>query len=134
MNTQPKSSPSFPQEMEIPVPLTVHESVSPKAAELLLKTADRLAYMPDEYCQGAFTTHHNCGTACCLLGHMARFAGLKLDYDEEGNINASRVGLTPPQYKRIFNTAFWPMMCRGQHDATPQEGIARIEHFLSTGI
>lgn len=136
MNPPNKSTTVFPQTEEIPVPLEIHPSVSPLAAELLMKVAEILANEPARYCQAKFSGHR-CGAACCILGHMAASAGMRLPFDETGELNAHNLGLTSLQYRRIFSHSLWPecigAMNLAYKEVTPMLAIARIEHFLRTG-
>lgn len=134
MNPPNKSTTVFPQTEEIPVPLEIHPSVSPLAAELLMKVAERIATDPHQYNQGNFTGHHKCNSPCCILGHCALVAGLRLDYDGTGNKNANPLGLTNQQYINLFWAGLWPVSTLGEmNKITAQQGIARIEFFLRTG-
>lgn len=133
MPPKPKSSPSFPQEMEIPVPLTVHESVSPKAAALLEGVIEVLMVTPKMYDQwSAYRSH--CGTPLCIIGWMAHFAGIPQNtYPEQRDREAfaPTLGLTAFQLERLYLPSLWPT----PHDnaPTPAQGITRISHFITTG-
>lgn len=128
-------NPVYPQTVEIPEPLEVHPSVSPLAAELLMKTAERIAANGKSYVQERCDP--SCGSACCIIGHMQDVAGVYYNYPTAG-LNrvetAPRIGLTLHQFERLFYTHNWPTPCGcNLNEATPEQGIARISHFLSTG-
>lgn len=118
----------FPQTEVIPQPLTVHESVSPLAAELLMKAAEILAKTPERYYQGECT--NECGAPCCIIGHMLWLVGAQ-DLLSSSKAALDSIGLSNIQRDRIYHTFYWPM--KHTRNPSPQEGIARIEHFLRTG-
>ncbi len=135
MNHPPITRGPYPQTTEIPVPLVVHESVSPLAAELLMKVTDILHRNPENYNQARCNTYW-CGTPLCIYGHMANILGKKVNgvCDEDRDASAKEVGLTKKQLEALFYTENWPTAHgKFMHDATPEQGIARIEHFLRTG-
>lgn len=124
--TTPKSLQVHPQTTEIPEPLTIHPSVSPLAAELLMKTARELMVRPWLYDQSK-PIARECGAPCCIIGHMMNFSG-------QGGMacEPQRVGLSSSQFVSIFHAFSWPVHPKGSA-TTAAEGIARIEHFLRTG-
>lgn len=113
-----------PQTVAVPEPLTVHPSVSALAAELLMKTCEQIAKEPDSYNQQVPT--RMCGSPCCITGWMEHFAG------------GYNIGLTREQERSLFLWfSGWPNHLQGgfdrAKDVTADFGIARIEHFLTTG-
>lgn len=116
-----------PQTEAIPS-LVIHPSISPQAAELLLKTADILASQPERYNQGnLFAKYSPCGTACCIVGHM----GLLIGENSLCTRDHKKVGLTYQQIMAICWLDGWPT--ETQHPVSPAQGIARIEWMLTTG-
>lgn len=129
-NNSVQSVSVHPQIVEIPVPLVVHESVSPLAAELLMKTAETLASNPMLYDQRVPYPQHDCGAPCCIIGHMRIHAGEA----HSGSLYLDKIGLNDDQFERICYVNSWPdHIRRFGYEATPAQGIARIEHFLRTG-
>lgn len=128
MNTK---TTTFPQTIEIPSPLEIHPSVSPLAAELMMKTAEVLAATPQLYLQHTAGAG-SCNTPCCIFGWMRRFSGEENTYWKDC---ITSVGLTPQQAESIFKYWEWPACVapRNKLLITAHEGIARIEHFLRTG-
>lgn len=145
----------FPQTQEIPVPLTVHESVSPLAAELLMKTCDELSARPQNYNQNlsaprklaaamGFTVSmrdrsHGCETACCIYGWMRHFAGLTPVGADLAENDVRGVGLTHAQFKALFDFREWPALFNARAYDHPNlipasVGIARMEYMLTTGL
>ncbi len=127
MNSKTKNSTVFPQTEAIPQPLEVHPSVSPLAAELLMKTAEKLAKSPSCYNQ-----QEPCGSVCCIIGHMEIIlAGKHLPFYDDS------LGLTNTQYHRIFEYSqetWGKLYSTDRAFAIPASvGIARIEHMLRTG-
>lgn len=126
MNPPNKSTTVFPQTEEIPVPLEIHPSVSPLAAELLMKVAERLALNPA--CYNQQWPRHSCNSPCCIIGHMEHLSGV------DGN------GLTEHQRQSLFYVSHWPEGLQPEErtimavESIPaSDGIARIEHMLKTG-
>lgn len=124
------NSVAHPQVEAIPAPLEVHPSVSPLAAELLMKTAEVLHMKPELYNQQYPT--HRCNSPCCIVGHMEAFAG-------ESDMCGKAVGLTYEQYRGIFNyPSGWPAHLvkfeMRACEVPASMGIARIEHMLTHGV
>ncbi len=126
-----KNNTTFPQTIEIPQPLEVHPSVSPKAAALLEGVIEVLMKEPQRYHQLQPSSH--CGSPCCIVGHMQILSA------------GDDLGLTPEQFNDIYYTSNWinkgipgvdehynKQGCAG-HNLPASIGIARIEHFLRTG-
>jgi hypothetical protein len=125
-----------PQTVDVPLPLEVHPSVSPLAAELLMKTCDAIAREPKEYDQ-SLPISRGCGSPCCIIGHMGNLIGFRGSLDTH---NCEKIGLTVAQYKAIWSAYSWPAQFyqRGGNelrwpDIPALTAIARIEHFLRTG-
>lgn len=119
-----------PQTEAIPQPLEIHPSVSPKAAGLLLSVVEVLIKTPHRYRQ--WWPLNSCETPCCILGHMAAFAGRSCFSPD----SCDEAGLTLPQFESLFLWSRWPATFQkglGQHSAAAPEAIGRIEHFLRTG-
>lgn len=134
MNT--KNTTQFAQEVEIPLPLEVHPSVSQKAAELLLGVIEVLMRKPEMYNQ--MGTHQmECGTPCCIIGHMRVLSGDRFADRHK------KLGLSVNQCESLFHATKWPEQFKPSHgdvsysticERIPASvGIARIEHFLRTG-
>lgn len=128
----------FPQRETIPAPLEIHPSVSPLAAELLLKVAEVLAARPKLYNQ-QIPYPAECGAPCCIIGHMemeARAMGLReIGLTGEQSNAIFLFNKWPEQFRNPVHERYWKGKCRGclTSTVTAPEGIARIEHFLRTG-
>lgn len=126
----------YPQTVEIPKPLEIHPSVSPLAAELLMKTAEILAAQPSSYDQSDCGGRGTCNSPCCIIGHMLVFAGC-WELASHTSAAQQRIGLTQDQRDVLYSPYRWPghlrVAGRSWSEITPAEGIARISHFLSTG-
>ncbi len=135
MNKLAKNSVIHPQEIAVPLPIEVHPSVSPKAAELLGGVIAVLLKTPEKYNQQE--PYSVCGSPCCIMGHMALMG-----------YPGTSSGLTSDQTFGIEYLSGWPAHLReavqntAEADghrkltmeyATPEQGIARCEHFLRTG-
>ena len=126
MSITTKNQTAFPQTVAVPEPLEIHPSVSALAAELLMKVCDILHAEPARYDQG--TERSSCGGPLCIVGHMKALAGSK------------KIGLTEEQYIAIWSAAGWPSQFRefdkyeSWRDIPATNGIARIEHMLTTGL
>ncbi len=117
-----------PQTIEVPEPLVIHPSVSPKAAVLLMQVADELHRNPAGYNQQKPV--HHCGAACCIIGWMEHFSNEAPDWFGE------KIGLTKRQHSNIFNYPLWGKFYNRHirsYEVPASTGIARIEHFLRTG-
>ena len=141
-----KNNTQFTQLVEIPQPLEVHPSVSPKAAALLEGVIEILMREPSRYNQmQEFPS--SCKSPCCILGHMRQVAGVSATLAEHGDVN-----LTYQQQERLLHFADWPASCKelgyealkakfGENywllptseNLPASVGIDRIEHFLRTG-
>lgn len=126
----------YPQTVEIPEPLEIHPSVSPLAAELLMKTAERLAAEPSSYNQADCAGRGTCNSPCCIIGHMLVFAGC-WELDSHTSVARARIGLTQSQRDALYHASRWPILFqvadKSLREIIPAQGIARITHFLSTG-
>lgn len=133
--TPPSTATPFPQVVEIPVPLEIHPSVSPLAAELLMKAADAIHRDAKIYRQDGCDP--SCDSACCIIGHCQQAAGVYFNRRPAGlnrEETAHLLGFSAKQFDSIFYTNLWPTSHGiGHNEATPEQGIARIEHFLRTG-
>lgn len=124
-----------PQTVEVPLPLEVHPSVSPLAAELLMKTYETIVREPKLYHQGVRYVKEDCASPCCILGHMSvakngRHAHGVYTWSGAG------LGLTHEQTTAIYTSTIWPapFTQKNSCELCPVEiGLARIEHFLRTG-
>lgn len=123
---------THPQTVEVPVPLEVHPSVSPLAAELLMRVVEEIGSRPENYNQQNPVRKRwlsGCESPCCIIGWMEHFAG-------QSDCSGAAVGLTKRQYDSIFSYGQWGQFLDVQKlakDVPASVGIARIEHFLRTG-
>lgn len=133
-----KNNITYPQTVEIPAPFEIHPSVSPKAAELLLGVIEVLMTRPLDYHQGIGYVKAECGTPCCILGHMYILqSGRPLQGAHfVGTDSGTAFGLTEDQSLSLYVSPFWPSPWKQKSDTDwvhPETAIARIEHFLRTG-
>lgn len=59
--------------------------------ELLRKALEHITAHPEEWDQAAWAYKTDCGTSCCLAGHVVTLAGKQIDFDPDSNMPAHRV-------------------------------------------
>lgn len=74
---------------------------------------------------------HNCGTSCCLAGHVLIQAGISTSSFLIDSVAAEYLGLSEIQSTRLFT----PVSLKNldPYSATPEQAIKVLEHLLATG-
>lgn len=120
----------------------IEGQLTTRAVSLLKRVAIVIQKQPDTYNQFRGGTINAlsargpvCGSPVCIIGWMAHFAYIRRNKASRANMgyyNSASVGLTKPQWRRLFNCDKWPIWFRQEHVPSPKIAAMRIEHFIAT--
>lgn len=98
--------------------------------KLLRKIAAVIQEKPKKFSMKAFSETKTCGTVHCIGGWACAISGL----DRFGHTPAQKIlGLSDEEAGRLFYPDSALCLNKfGGWNATPQQGAARIEHFIAT--